>query len=136
MVAEDTDQNKNEPVYNWENQTILIVEDDLSSYRLLEALFRRTKVNIIHAKAGEEAVEKCVNNPGIDLVLMDIQLPKMDGYEATQKIKAYRRNLPVIAQTAYAMEEEKVACLKAGCDDYISKPINKNQLLRMMNKFL
>lgn len=135
MNAGNTDPNKKTPSYNWENQTILIVEDDLSSYRLLEALFRRTKVNIIHAQAGEEAVEKCKNNPGIDLVLMDIQLPKMDGYEATKKIKSYRRNLPVIAQTAHAMEEDKVACHKAGCDDYMSKPINKNQLLEMISKF-
>ncbi len=122
--------------YNWDHQQILIVEDDTSSFSLLQAILRKTNIIIHHASDGEQAVNICRTNPSIDLVLMDIQLPRMDGYTATQNIKQLRKNLPVIAQTAHVMEEDRMKSIKAGCDDYLPKPINRDELLRMISKYL
>jgi CheY-like chemotaxis protein len=122
--------------YNWQGQTILVVEDDFSSFLFMEALIKKNGANMLHAKDGEIAVEMSRKNPDIDLVLMDIQLPKLDGYEATKKIKKIRKNLPVIAQTAHAMEEDRKLCLESGCDDYISKPIKKEMLFMLMDKYI
>ncbi len=130
------DMEKANKIHNWEGQTILIVEDDYSSFRFLEAVLKRTKATILHAVDGEDAIEICKTHPAIDLVLMDIQLPKVDGYTVTKKIKEFRKNLPVVAQTAHALEEDRTKSLKAGCDDYISKPINKNELLIILDKYL
>ncbi len=118
-----------------EHQTILIVEDDFSSYLYLNTILTKHKANIIHAMSGVQAVEICKKNE-VDLVLMDIQLPEMDGYTATQKIKHFRKNLPIIAQTAHVLEEDKIKSLNAGCDDYISKPINKNELMEKVLKYI
>ncbi|MHB1195958.1 MAG: PAS domain S-box protein [Lutibacter sp.] len=114
-----------------ENCTILIAEDEEVNFIFLEILLEdklKLPCNIIHAKDGLEAVELCKNNLEIELVLMDIKMPKMDGHEATRKIKEFRPNLPIIAQTAYSTPEEKEKAFLAGCDDFISKPINKDDL--------
>lgn len=78
----------------------------------------------------------CRQHPDIDLVLMDIKMPVMDGYEATRQIKKFRPGLPIIAQTAYALEGDLEISIAAGCDDYISKPLNKVILINCLNKFL
>ncbi|MCD4698039.1 MAG: PAS domain S-box protein, partial [Bacteroidales bacterium] len=122
--------------YSWEDKVILIVEDDLSSFFLLSSYLKNTKAKIIHTKNGKESVDICKSNSQIDLVLMDIQLPEMNGYDATQLIKKHRKNLPVIAQTAYALASEREKCLKAGCDDYIAKPIYMNELLLVLQSYL
>jgi len=83
-----------------------------------------------------QAIEICQNNTSVNLVLMDIQLPGLNGYEATAKIKAIRPELPIIAQTAFAMTEEKDACFAAGCDGYIAKPIRADLLLPVINELL
>jgi PAS domain S-box-containing protein len=133
--SENEEQSENSKTYNWRGQTILIVEDDYSSFLFLKAVIKKTNAEIIHAIDGAKAIEICKSND-IDLVLMDIQLPKMDGYTATKKIKNFRKNLPIIAQTAHVLEEDRAKSLKAGCDDYISKPIDKNKLLKVLNKYL
>ena len=79
---------------------------------------------------------KVVNNDNIKIVLMDIRLPDIDGFEATKKIKKLKPNLPIIAQTAYAMYNDKEMCLQNGCDDYISKPLNKSVLFEKINNYL
>ncbi len=122
--------------YEWENKTILVVEDDNNSYSLLKETLKKTKANIIHAKNGEIAIDICKSNINIDIILMDIQLPKMNGYDATREIKKFRKSLPVIAQTAFAMAGDKEKSILAGCDDYISKPININKLLPKINQFI
>jgi PAS domain S-box-containing protein len=122
--------------YGWENITILVVEDDNNSYSLLKETLKKTKANIIRAKNGEIAIDICKSNLNIDIVLMDIQLPQMNGYEATREIKKFRKSMPVIAQTAFAMAGDKEKSIMAGCDDYISKPININKLLPKINQFL
>jgi PAS domain S-box-containing protein len=122
--------------YNWNNITILIVEDDLHSFSFLKETLKKTNANIIHAKNAEIAIDICKSNMDIDIILMDIQLPQMNGYEATREIKKFRKSLPIIAQTAFAMAGDKEKSILAGCDDYISKPININKLLPKINQFL
>ncbi len=121
--------------YNWDDKNVMIVEDDEMSYIYLKEVLKSTNINIIHAKNGMEAVEMAQNNPEIDIILMDIKLPEMDGYEATRRIKQIRESLPVIAQTAYAMADDQQKSLQVGCDDYISKPINRRRLLQTMDLF-
>ena len=122
--------------YNWENKTILIVEDDHTSYVLLKSQLQQTKATIIHAVNGKRSVELVASTPQIDVVLMDIQLPDINGYEATRQIKQIKKNLPVIAQTAYALAGEREMCLKAGCDDYLSKPIDSAVLYSLLGSYL
>lgn len=122
--------------YKWNDRTILIAEDENSNYELVKATIGRTNVNIIRAVNGEQAVKIVRNAKRIDLVLMDIRMPKMNGYEATGIIKALKPNLPVIAFTAYAMAEDESKSLKAGCDFYISKPIKPLKLLNIIDDFL
>jgi signal transduction histidine kinase/CheY-like chemotaxis protein len=122
---------------NWSDKTFLIAEDDPSNYFLLHENLKKFNVNILWAKTGVEAIEAFKNNPQkIDLILMDVQMPEMNGYEATRLIKELNPEVPVIAQTAYAMAGEREASLKAGCDDYISKPLIMNELIFILNKYL
>ncbi len=122
-----------------EKYTILVAEDEEVNYLYIEVLFEdemEGNYNLIHAKNGKEAFEICTSNNNIDLVLMDIKMPIMNGHEATEKIKARFPNLPIIAQTAYSTETDKKLALKHGCDDFISKPINKEKLFGLINKYL
>ena len=89
----------------------------------------------IHIQDGKEAIDYCSGND-VDLILMDIQLPGISGFEATQKIKKIKPYIPIIAQTAFALKGEKEKSLEAGCDDYITKPIDKNNLVELINKYL
>ena len=91
---------------------------------------------LLRAKNGKESLELLAQHPGISLVLMDIKMPDMDGYEATRKIKAIRPHLPVIATTAYALVGDREKCLAAGCDDYLCKPISKENLLLIIKRFI
>ncbi len=122
--------------YNWKNKTILIVEDELSNYLYLNALLTSTYAKIIHVTNGKHAVSICKENKNIDIVLMDIQLPEMNGKDATKAIKEFRNSLPIIAQTAHAGSNDIDECYEAGCNDYISKPINSEMLLVKINKYI
>jgi len=122
--------------YNWLGKTILVVEDDKTSFQFLREVLSRTKVKILHAETGEDSVKMANKYPEINIVLMDVRLPKMNGYTATEKIKKLRPELPVIAQTAYAMKEDKNKCLSNGFDDYISKPIAYNILLKKIDDLI
>ncbi|MCK5028397.1 MAG: response regulator [Bacteroidales bacterium] len=133
---EHESSSKNTIHYLWSDKTILIVEDSQISYELLTKFLKNTEVKFIHAPDGEKAVEICKKEESIDLVLMDIQLPILDGLEATAQIKEFRPDLPIIAQTANAMKEDKPNILASGCDDYIAKPIDKTDLLEKINIFL
>jgi len=115
------------------NRTILIAEDDEISFKFLDlVLTRKTRVNIIWAINGQMAVDFCRMYSHIDLVLMDIQLPVLDGIEAIRQIKSFKPGLPIIVQTANAFNAEWEKCFEAGCDDYITKPINlQNLVLRI-----
>ncbi len=117
------------------NMVMLIVEDNIPNFNYLKTIFKRSPMTIIWAKDGEEAVELCQKNADINMVLMDINLPKLNGLEATKQIKKIRKKLPVIALTAYALMAEKQHCLDAGCDDYLTKPIKPDVLLSFVDNF-
>ena len=119
------------------NRTILIAEDDEISYKFMDLILtRKTNANIIWAINGQMAVDFCRMYNHIDLVLMDIQLPVIDGIEAIKQIKSFKPGLPIIVQTANAFNAEWEKCFKAGCDDYISKPINLQDLMLKIENLL
>lgn len=111
---------------------ILIVEDDLSSRLYLNKILEKTGVIILNAGDGQDAVNVTLNNPDIDIVLMDIQLPVMDGYLAMSKIREIRKDIIIIAQTAYALLGDKEKILNAGFNDYVIKPILSQNLVEKL----
>lgn len=115
---------------------ILIAEDVESNFLYLKAVLSKLNASIFWAKNGIEAIEICDKEKTIDLVLMDLQMPEMNGYEATQILKVKYPLLPVIAQTAFAMSDDREKALDAGCDDYLAKPIKSKDLLSAVEKFL
>jgi len=117
-------------------KTILIAEDIQSNFHMLQIMLEKLNAVLLYAEDGEQAVEICRKYDNIDLVLMDIQMPLMNGYEATRAIRNFRPQLPIIALTAFAYEEDRIRCLDAGCNDFISKPIEKYGLIALMSKFL
>lgn len=117
-------------------KTILVVEDVDTNYMYMSSLLSKMNCAILRAANGKKAVELCRSNSNIDLVLMDIELPLMNGYEATTAIKEFRPELPIIAQTAFAMMGERERSIEAGCDDYLAKPIRKEELLPVLRRYL
>lgn len=122
--------------YDWSGKTIMVVEDSQMAYKLIKKLFEDTRAEFVLEMDGIKALERCKNDESIDLVLMDIQLPMMDGYESTRKIKNIKPNLPIIAQTANALSDDREKAINAGCDDYIAKPIDRLELATKINTFL
>ncbi|MFW5886546.1 MAG: ATP-binding protein [Bacteroidota bacterium] len=121
--------------FNFQGYTILIAEDDESNFSYLAELLKHLNFRIIRAFDGQEAVDLSLKYE-IDLILMDIQMPVLNGYQATRKIKKINPELPIIAQTGYVMADEKEACMQAGCDDYLSKPIRNNQIIQILKQYL
>jgi signal transduction histidine kinase/CheY-like chemotaxis protein len=115
--------------------TILVAEDDELNYMYIKEIFRGTGSKILHALNGKEAVEICQNNNDIDILLIDIKMPVMNGYEAIKRIREFRPGLPIIAQTAFALSNEMLKAFNAGSDDYISKPFKKEHLLALVSKY-
>jgi signal transduction histidine kinase/CheY-like chemotaxis protein len=124
------------PYYSWKDKVILVAEDDEVNFRFLEALLQGTAVQILHASNGIQAVELCRSISKIDLVLMDIKMPQMDGLEAVRQIRLFNRKIPIISQTAFVLDNELNQCIEAGCNDHISKPIDIKEFLEKINKFL
>lgn len=116
--------------------TILVAEDENVNFLFIKTVLDNQPFNLIHAKNGQEALDFCENRQEIDLVLMDIKMPIMNGYEASEKIKILRPQLPIIAQTAYTTENDKKIAFKNGFDDFITKPIDPNLLLKLIKKHL
>jgi CheY-like chemotaxis protein len=121
--------------YDWHDKNILIVEDEEANFHYFKAILHSTRAIIHYAKSGKIALEKARENKNLDLVLMDIKLPDINGYEVTRQIKEIR-NIPVIAQTAYAYPEDEEEAFLAGCDDFITKPIDKDKLLGKIQRLL
>ncbi|HEY1038649.1 MAG TPA: response regulator, partial [Bacteroidia bacterium] len=115
-------------------KNILVVDDDVRNLFALTTVFERLNINAITAESGKEAISILNENPKIDMVLMDIMMPEMDGYETTQKIRREHKNstLPIIAVTAKAMKGDRQKCIEAGASDYITKPLKIDQLLSLM----
>lgn len=120
---------------NWSRKTILVVDDDDSSRILMEEILEITLAKVRFATNGAEAIEMC-KSEFLDLVLMDLHMPVMDGYKATKAIKTILPDLPIIAISACAFVTDRERCIKAGCEDYISKPIDIKILLDKVAYYL
>jgi CheY-like chemotaxis protein len=121
--------------YKWQDKVVLVVEDDVSSQILLSAILKRTGARILVATDGESAVNLVKSNSNIDLILMDIKLMGISGLEATKLIKQIYPDTPVIAQTACAIAGDMEKCLDAGCNAYLTKPINTKVLLETIDYY-
>jgi two-component system, cell cycle response regulator DivK len=115
---------------------ILIVEDVESNYLYLNAVLTKLDAQIEWVKNGLEAVNFAKEHPETDLILMDLQMPEMNGYDASREIKKIYPEIIIIAQTAFAMSDDRSKALEAGCDDYLAKPIRSKDLLDTVNKYL
>ncbi len=117
------------------NLQVIIAEDDEASEKLITVAIKKFSKEIIKVTTGTGAVEACRNNPGIDLVLMDIKMPDMDGYEATRQIRQFNTKVIIIAQSAYALSGDREKAIKAGCNDYITKPMKQITLSELIRKY-
>ena len=134
------DKPVNIPAYETDEESvkklkILIAEDDPFSFQFLEILLKNYCDDIIHANNGKEAVDLCVRNPDIDLILMDVKMPVLDGNKATKNIRKFNQDVIIIAQTAYAFTDDQEKMMEAGCNDYITKPISEENLKAVINKW-
>ena len=121
---------------NLKGKTILIVDDVDDNRELFIIFLESTQANLLFARNGREAVEICRSNSAIHLVLMDIQMPVLNGLDATSEIRKFNQLLPIIAVTAYAFPSDKQCCIDVGCNDFLSKPINSEALFQMIKTFL
>lgn len=131
ITSADSTQ-KSSPV--WKDKTILIAEDDDASFLLLKNFLKKTGISVLRATNGKEAIDTARQNPDIDLILMDIKLPFVNGLEATMEIRRHNSRIPIIAQTAFAFETDVEKSFDAGCNDHITKPINRRTLLDKISR--
>ena len=122
--------------FDFKGKTIVIAEDVHSNFRLINYMLARTNATILYAENGEQAVKFCESGQKVDLILMDIQMPVMDGYEATSEIRKFLPGLPIIALTAYSFAEGNDNFLEKGCTDFLTKPIDKSTMLTMVKKYM
>jgi signal transduction histidine kinase/ligand-binding sensor domain-containing protein/CheY-like chemotaxis protein len=127
-------QDYDEP--NWSGKNILVVEDDMSGFMLIFEILKSSGADILRAENGLEAINMLSSEKKPDIIIMDIKLPGIDGYEATRRIREKNKVIPIIANTAYAMAGDREKSIEAGCNDYISKPTDRMQLLSLIKKYL
>jgi CheY-like chemotaxis protein len=121
--------------FDFSGKVILVVEDNLISYKLIFAVLSKVQAEVVHATNGRKAIEFCESDAHYDLVLMDMQMPEVNGFDATRKIKQLRPDLVVVATTANAYEEDEIACREAGCNAFIPKPLKFQMLFELMQSF-
>ncbi len=121
--------------YNFSNITILIAEDDACNQFFFKAVFKPTNANIIIVENGQQAVEHIQKNPDIQIALLDIKMPVLDGLKAARIIKSGNRNLPLIAQTAYSDQSQRKTALEAGFDGFITKPVKQDELFNLIRSY-
>ncbi len=140
-------EHKNKPVFeeslpivderlDFTGSTILVAEDDEVSYSYIEQVLSKTNAKLLHAWDGKKAIELCYSHPEISMILMDVKMQGMDGLEASKQIKEFRPELPIIVQTAYTFNINKQKVINMGCDDYLSKPLNKKELILCVEKYM
>jgi PAS domain S-box-containing protein len=122
--------------YNWTGKKVLVAEDEASNFYLLQHILDRTGAEVHHVTSGEDVLEKLGDGNTFDLLLLDIKMPGMDGIMTVKMLRDKKISIPVIAQTAYAMSQDRQKCIDAGCDDYITKPIKSKELLSKIDRFL
>ncbi|RKD86506.1 response regulator [Mangrovibacterium diazotrophicum] len=115
--------------YNSPKLNILVAEDEEYNFLLISEILKGYNINIMRAYNGKMALEHCINNPHIDLILMDISMPVMDGLEATKRVKSLRPGLPVIIQSSYTSYSDKLIAFEHGCDGFLPKPFNREGLI-------
>jgi PAS domain S-box-containing protein len=121
---------------NWSNSKCLLVDDNKDVLLYMNRILLDTGINVMTARSGAEAIEIISSNPDIDVVILDMQMPEMNGIEATKEIKKLRKDVPIIAQTAFIFEDDKDIIIEAGCDACLIKPIRKEHLITVMSSFL
>jgi CheY-like chemotaxis protein/two-component sensor histidine kinase len=132
---ENTDRNSvGEGSISFANKTILVAEDIDSNFKLISYFLSKTNATIIRAANGMEAVRESLTNKNIDLIIMDINMPIMDGYSATKQIREKDAHIPIIAQSAYVSDSDKA--IQSGCSGFISKPFDKKGLLKVISDFI
>jgi len=125
------------PSFSLKNRNIVVVEDDVSNFRYFETVLKKTEANIHWIKNGRDAINYCTNSSNnIDLVIMDILIPLINGIDAIREIKKSRKGLPVIAITAYVSQDIQKKCFLAGCDEFLFKPLLPKQLLDSIKHFI
>ncbi|MFC2107149.1 response regulator [Bacteroidota bacterium] len=134
-VENDNDEITKKDSFNWKDKTILLVEDIESNQKLIQYSLQKTNVNLITVNSGEKAIEICKSMEDIDLILMDIRLPGLNGFETSKEILKFRK-VPIIAQTALILTNEKEKCFEFGCIDYIAKPIRADELRLIIAKHI
>ena len=122
--------------YNWKDKTIMIAEDSEMNFIIIKKSLEVSGAEILWAKDGEELIESVKEGNSIDLILMDISMPKMDGYTASKALRNDGYQMPIIAQSAFSIDEEKDKVIDAGCNDFISKPINKEELFEKIDSLI
>ncbi|MEA3444633.1 MAG: ATP-binding protein, partial [Bacteroidota bacterium] len=125
-----------EPQIALSNLSVIIAEDDETSIRLFDLMFKNVVSKITYTKTGKETIDLCRENPETDLILMDIRMPDINGYNATREIRKFNSDVIIIAQTAFGLTGDREKALEAGCDDYISKPIKRGVLFEMIRDCL
>jgi len=118
--------------FDFSDKVVLVVEDNQISYKLIHAVLTQVKTNVVHAANGKEAIEACTSGVHFDLVLMDMQMPEVDGIEATRRIKQVLPDLPIVAATANTYQETALACEEAGCDGFLTKPLQFRKMFELM----
>jgi len=122
--------------HNWSDRTILIAEDEKINYLFLKAVFEKSGARILWARNGQEAIDICQDHQGVDLVLMDLKMPVVDGNEATRQIKNNNPAIKIIAQTSFSYKNDRDEAFAAGCDGFLSKPVKPLNLLATVGKFM
>ena len=120
----------------WPGKKILIVEDDKFSFEFIRLSLRDRGLEILHSADGEQALRAFSENRDLDLILLDIQIPAIDGFTVCKKIRERDADIPIIAQTAYALNDEQAKCEEAGCNAYLSKPLNIDKLISTIDQYL
>lgn len=121
--------------FDFSGKVILVVEDNAISFKLMAAVLKQVKATVVHATNGRMAIEACLKEEHFDLVFMDMQMPEVDGLEATRRIKEMRPWLPVVATTANTYDENAQACKEAGCDEFLTKPLQFKKMFELMQYF-
>jgi two-component system cell cycle response regulator DivK len=120
--------------FDFSGKSVLVVEDTMMSFKLISTVLNQVHATVTHASNGYKAIELCGGDQHFDVVVMDIQMPGMNGIEATKEIKKLRPALPVIATTANTFDSEEKACREAGCDSFVTKPLQFKQLFELMQQ--
>ncbi len=121
---------------DWKNRSILVADDDISAHVLLNGILKPTGIKIYSAYDGAEAFAACIEYPDIQLIIMDIRMPDMNGIEATRLIRKYREDLPIVVYSALNQPEYKHLMKKMNCDEFLLKPVHPNTVLSTLSKYL